>query len=221
MKSNVQSFRRALPLTIIATLSIAIGFITTHNNPLLSEASAVSTTLQVTVENEIVIPEVTGVTPDHGSSMGGTTLVITGNNLDKVTSIKVGEAECKPISIISPEEVTCVTSAHVAGKVNVVVASDSGSVLLENAFTYQPFLPLPPPTGGSESGLGAPGTGLYLFGTADSVTYNDIIFISFIVIVALGATLFLICEEKKKRNKSNKTAKKSTPRKKVTKKSRK
>lgn len=212
MISTTKRANRALPIAIVSALAIIGAFISTNISSASNPITSTSTTVEVIVEYEAIPPIINDISPKHGPESGGTLITITGDHLDDVTSITVGGAECKPITIISTNEITCITSAHVPGLVDVVLKSDDGTTTSYGAYTYDPILPLPPPTGD----IGAPGTGMFLLGTSGAVTCYDVIFICFIVALAIGFIIYKMCIVPRKRKKNDKGRPKSQ--KKITKK---
>ena len=211
MKSTTMRVRRVLPIAIISILAITIGIITAVNIKSISNrASASITTVEVKVLGESIPPNITGYSPKSGPTTGGTLITFTGTNLENITEITVGGAECKPINIITPEEITCTTTAHVEGEVNIVLTSGPDTVTLPDAFEYikQPIIPIPPDTGDEgEGGIVAPDTGMFLLGSSDSFTYLDYILVSFIVVAILGVVLYRMCIFAKRKRTTKPTSK--------------
>jgi probable HAF family extracellular repeat protein len=87
-------------------------------------------------------PAVAGVKPRSGPTPGGTSVVITGTNLEHVTSVMFGTATAASFDVISGTEITA-TSPPGTGTVNVTVTSPQGTSAISAAdrFTY-----VPPPT---------------------------------------------------------------------------
>ena len=56
--------------------------------------------------------------------------------VDNVTLVALGGSTCTNLAILSDTTLTCVTPAHAAGVVNVVLSSDDGLSTLTNAYTY-------------------------------------------------------------------------------------
>lgn len=79
---------------------------------------------------------VTSVSPNSGSTAGGTTVVITGNGFSGVTAVVFGSSGAASYTVDSATQITAVTSAHAAGPVTVSVSSTFGTGSLNNAFTY-------------------------------------------------------------------------------------
>lgn len=210
MKSITMRVRRVLPAIVIAVLAVTIGILTTFNINLISERASASTTgVEVKIAGEVIWPPtVLEISPNHGSFRGGTLVVFKGSGLDQVQNIAIGGAECIPITIISPEEITCITTEHTSGPVDIVLSSDAGVLELHLAYTYDPVIPKPPETGGDEDII-APGTGMFLLGTAEYFTLLDIVIVSFIGMAIIGISLYFLCIpiKRKRATKKNKSTK--------------
>lgn len=219
MKSTTMRVRRTLTVAVIAVLAVAVGAITTINiKSIPDKASADTTKVEVKIRGESVPPSNIVFSPKHGPSNGGTLMTFNGNDMDGITEITIGGAECKPLNIISSEEVTCTTTAHVSGLTDIIITYDegAGSIELDSAFTYDPILPEIPGTGGEDGGgLFVPGTGFFFFGSSESITFLDIILISFLAIAILGIVLLYLCipSKRKKAKKSNSKKRPSTKKK--------
>lgn len=79
---------------------------------------------------------VSTITPNTGSTAGGTAVTIAGTNLQGVTNVTFGGAGGTALNVVSDTEVTVTTPAHASGAVDVVVTDDSGAVTKTGAFTY-------------------------------------------------------------------------------------
>ena len=137
-------------------------------------------------------PSVTSISPTTGSTSGGTTVTITGDNLSGVAYVFFGSTEATSFTIISSTEIQAVSPAESAGTVNVTVTSPGGTSPVTSAdqFTYASPRPQPPtvtaisPTSGPTSG----GTKVTITGTnfvtgatvkfgslaATAVTFNSV-----------------------------------------------
>lgn len=109
-------------------------------------------------------PTLTQVAPTTGSTLGGTTLTLTGANFVTTTTVEVDGVAAGTVDVVSATELTCVTASHAAGLVSVTVRNPSGgAATLVDAFEYvepTPVLTLVSPTTGSTLG----GTTLTLTG---------------------------------------------------------
>jgi len=96
-------------------------------------------------------PTVTSVTPNGGSTSGGTTVTILGTDFAAVPSVTFGGTPATGISFAGSTSISATIPAHAAGAVDVVVTNPDGqSGTLSNGFTFSA-----PPTVTSI----APGTG--------------------------------------------------------------
>lgn len=76
------------------------------------------------------------VAPNTGAAAGGTAVTITGANFAGVTGVTFGGVAATSVVVHDETTVTCVTPAHAAGAVDVVVADDSGNVTETGGYTY-------------------------------------------------------------------------------------
>lgn len=112
-------------------------------------------TAQVNItDNESPLPSITDITPASGTILGGTVVTIYGVNFTGATSVTFGGYACTSLSVLTANTITCVTPAHVAGTVDVVVTTPAGSnstTGTANDYTY---------TGGPTITSLSPDTGL-------------------------------------------------------------
>ena len=80
-------------------------------------------------------PTITNISPVSGSTLGGTSVTISGTNLTGVTSVTFGGTNATNVSATSTS-ITCIAPAGTAGPANVVVTTPGGNVTSSNAFTY-------------------------------------------------------------------------------------
>ncbi|MDR2064007.1 MAG: IPT/TIG domain-containing protein [Candidatus Nomurabacteria bacterium] len=88
-------------------------------------------------------PTITTVSPDSGSTAGGTPVTISGtnfiaNNTTSVSRVTVGGQNCTSLVVISATEITCTTPAGTAGLADVTVYSLGGNAVLAGSFLYAP-----------------------------------------------------------------------------------
>jgi phosphatidylserine/phosphatidylglycerophosphate/cardiolipin synthase-like enzyme len=89
-------------------------------------------------------PTVTGISPNSGSTSGGTSVTITGTNFASGATVTIGGTPATNVSVVSSTSITAVTPAHSAGTVNVVVTNADGqSGTLASGFTYTSTPPPP------------------------------------------------------------------------------
>ncbi|MFD5393522.1 IPT/TIG domain-containing protein, partial [Streptomyces sp. NPDC127097] len=80
---------------------------------------------------------VTGVTPDTGPIAGGTTVVLTGSGLARVSGVTIGGVPVRSFRAYSDNVLVVVTPAGVPGPADIVVTTPAGSVTFPNAFDYK------------------------------------------------------------------------------------
>jgi hypothetical protein len=102
-------------------------------------------------------PSVSSISPTSGPSSGGTTIAIAGANFQQGATVTVGGKAATGVAVVSDQQITAVTPAHVAGIVDVQVKNpDNQRGALLDAFTYvadpAPSVTLVAPSTGSTSG---------------------------------------------------------------------
>ncbi|ADQ81040.1 cell surface receptor IPT/TIG domain protein [Paludibacter propionicigenes WB4] len=83
-------------------------------------------------------PTVTAISPSSGSTVGGTTVTITGTNLIGVTAVKFGSTNATSFSVNSTTQITAVSPSGTAGAVDITVTTQSGTstISINDKFTY-------------------------------------------------------------------------------------
>lgn len=79
-------------------------------------------------------PTITSIVPGSGTTAGGTPVTITGTNFTAGSTVTFGGTSATSIVVVSSTSITCVTPAHAAGTVSVVVTSCGGTAT--GSFTY-------------------------------------------------------------------------------------
>jgi hypothetical protein len=82
------------------------------------------------------IPLVIAVTPNSGTTLGGTSITITGENFAAGAQVTVGGAAATNVIVMSPTTLTATTSTRSAGTVEVTVTLNGRSGSLPAAYTY-------------------------------------------------------------------------------------
>ena len=90
----------------------------------------------VTAVAPVPAPTVASVSPNTGSTAGGTAITITGTDLTGATAITVGGAVCTSI-VASATSATCTTPAGTSGTASVLVTTSGGTNAANTLFTYQ------------------------------------------------------------------------------------
>jgi hypothetical protein len=125
-----------------------------------------------------------GVSPNTGSTSGGTSVIITGTGFTGVTTGVTFGGTAASFTVNSLSQITATTPAHAAGTVDVAVTTGVGTATATAAFTYIPpptvtgVAPNKGPTAGGTSvvitGTGFTGATLAIFGTRSaSFTVNS------------------------------------------------
>jgi hypothetical protein len=87
-------------------------------------------------------PSITSVDPSTGTTTGGTTVTITGTNLDSTYSVQFGGSAANVISSGSNSVTVITPSTASAGQVDITLTTLGGTVIRTNGFTYNaPFSP--------------------------------------------------------------------------------
>ncbi len=129
-------------------------------------------------------PTIASVAPGSGSTLGGTTVTITGTNLSGATVATFGGTAVTSLTLISAAQVRVTTPAHAAGAVDVAVTTPGGTATKTAGFSYlvpTPTIASVSPTSGSTLG----GTVVTITGTnltgASAVTFGGAAAASFTV----------------------------------------
>jgi hypothetical protein len=113
-------------------------------------------------------PTVTAVAFDAGAIAGGTNVTVQGTDFLSGATVKFGGLDC-PVSATTATTIDCVTPAHAAGTVNILVTNpDAQTGTLLNGYTYQvaPVVSTVSPAVGSALG----GTTVTITGTGFRTT---------------------------------------------------
>lgn len=82
-------------------------------------------------------PVVSSVSPSSGSTVGGTSMSVTGSNFVSGSSVSVGGTSCSSVTFTSSTQLMCTTPAGAAGAADVVVTNpDTQAVTFTGGFTY-------------------------------------------------------------------------------------
>jgi hypothetical protein len=82
------------------------------------------------------IPQtITSITPNFGPTGGGTAVTIVGYGFTGATSIRFGGTD-GTCTVVSDTQITCVTPAHQAGPVDVVITAPLGTVTAPGGYTF-------------------------------------------------------------------------------------
>ncbi len=121
-------------------------------------------------------PSLGTVSPNTGSTLGGTTVTLAGVNLTAVSAVTFGGVPATRVTVDSPIAVTATAPAHAAGVVDVVATASNGTTSLTGSFTFvaPPSISTVSPATGSNAG----GTSVTLTGTnlaaASAVSFGGV-----------------------------------------------
>ncbi|GES43112.1 hypothetical protein RsS62_23640 [Rhizobium dioscoreae] len=103
-------------------------------------------TFNFTIPN-VAGPTVSAISPNHGSTGGGTAVTITGTGfVAGSTTVTIGGNAATSVSVASPTSLTAVTPAGTAGAASVIVTTSGASNSANSLYTY-----VTPPTASSFS----------------------------------------------------------------------
>lgn len=97
--------------------------------------SATSNASAAAVISNNPTPTISSISPNGGTTAGGTSVTISGTNLSTVSAVTF-DGSAATISTKTSTQLVVVTPAHSAGAVDVVVTNTAGSVTSANGFTY-------------------------------------------------------------------------------------
>ncbi len=109
-------------------------------------------------------PTISSVSPNSGSTLGGTAVTITGANFAAGATVTFGGTAATNVVVVTNTSITATTPAHAAGAVTVTVTNPGGqSGSLASGFTYiaQPTVTSVSPNSGPTAG----GTAVTITGT--------------------------------------------------------
>lgn len=112
------------------------------------------------------IPTITGISPAGGDVGGGTTVTIDGTDFFEGVTVDLGDNPCGTVVVVSPTQLTCVSTPGAHGLVDVVVTTTEGTATEADgfAYVYAPTITEVGPRGGTIDGgttITITGTNLY------------------------------------------------------------
>jgi len=87
-------------------------------------------------------PTVTGISPTSGTTLGGTSVVITGTNLTDVIAVKFGSTNATSYMVSSPTKIIAVSPAGSTGAADVTVTTVWGTSAINTSDQFM-YVPLP------------------------------------------------------------------------------
>ena len=87
-------------------------------------------------------PAITQISPATGSTVGGTSVTVTGTDFQSGATLRIGGVAATSVVVVNATTITGTAGAHPSGTVDVVVTNTDGqSATLPGGFTYQPPAP--------------------------------------------------------------------------------
>ncbi len=137
--------------------------------------------------SEQLIPlAVNAITPDFGSTLGGTEVSLTGTGFTTVSTVSFGDVPATSFTINSDTSITAIAPPHAAGLVDITVANaiETSAISLADKYTYiEPptVIYVSPDTGPTVGGIETfiKGTS---FTTATSVSFGNVPALSFTIL---------------------------------------
>jgi IPT/TIG domain/Regulator of chromosome condensation (RCC1) repeat len=133
----------------------------------------------------VAAPQITKTAPKIGSTVGGTTVTLTGLNFIGVTAVKFGSVQASSFKVDSSTSITAVTPAEPVGVVEISVSTEFGTsaATTSDRYKFAPTITGVSPSGGPVTGgtsvtvtgagfvAGTTGT-KFSFGTTHSASVN-------------------------------------------------
>ena len=87
----------------------------------------------------ILSPSISSISPNNGIVSGGTTLTINGRNFLSGATVTIGGVSCSGVTVVSNEQLTCITPVNSAGIVDIEITNPDGQTnTLTSGFTFSP-----------------------------------------------------------------------------------
>lgn len=103
----------------------------------IAQVDYVKCKVYYTVDAARAYPTITSLDVSSGSTSGGTAITITGTGFKNGCTVTFGGDAATSIVVVSGTSITCVTPAHAAGAVDVVITNvDGKAVTSSSAYTY-------------------------------------------------------------------------------------
>lgn len=124
--------RYSLILQTLSTAELGPRNVTVRNAA--NQIAILTGVVQVVEPN----PTISMVTPAFGSSLGGTTVTITGTQFVSGMSVYFGDASATGVTVDSLTQITCTSPAGGSGAVDLIVVNPDGNIAVEtDGFEYE------------------------------------------------------------------------------------
>jgi len=92
-------------------------------------------------------PTVVSISPANGTTLGGTSVTITGSNFTGTPQVTIGSSAATGVTVVNATTIKATTPAHTAGLTDVMVITTAGTATGTGLYSYAtPALPPPPPS---------------------------------------------------------------------------
>lgn len=99
----------------------------------------INSALNICILPVVTSPAVAAITPNNGSTGGGTPVTITGANFVAGATVTIGGVAATGVNVINATTITATTGAHATGTVSIAVTNpDTQSGSLTNGYFYSP-----------------------------------------------------------------------------------
>ncbi|MBI3534974.1 MAG: IPT/TIG domain-containing protein, partial [Deltaproteobacteria bacterium] len=107
-------------------------------NTALSDTNRMAIESSLNNKYALYSANIRALSPWSGTTPGGTTLTITGNNFFQGLTVKIGTTNCTETKYINQTKALCTTPAKAAGVYDVTITNPGGTaVTTKNAYSYQ------------------------------------------------------------------------------------
>ncbi len=114
-----------------------------HLQEFFSQATEGLGTVDTRLNSTPIVPIISAVSPASGSTLGNTTVYISGSNLQAGATVTFGSISAADIQIVSPSLIIATTGPGPAGAVNLTVTNPGAqSATLTHAYTYRALAPV-------------------------------------------------------------------------------
>jgi hypothetical protein len=197
----------AVVLVLATILAVVVGQAVMGSKAYgLSSSSGVNVSVQVESGGFIGPPSIDDIGPLSGPDSGGTMVTITGDNLDGVVEVSLGDGyKCEPITHVDNKTLTCTMPEHAAGYVDVTLKTAGyGEATKNNGFRYlSNAIPPNQPDGDNGAGPLVPNTGLFRLGE-HIITLYDVLAWA-IAASLLGLSVMFVIWKRFNRDENSKT----------------
>lgn len=135
-------------------------------------------------------PAFTSITPDHGTALGGTSVVIVGTTLNAVKQVIIGGVACTGIVHTNDTHITCIVPQGSVGDSDILLRSRGGSDTEVDGYTYDSSVTCTSVT--ADTGPAAGGTAVTVAGTgftnATSVKFGGVAATSVVIVSDISIT---------------------------------